>query len=360
MRPAFQGEPISLRGWRILHQMFSSTFINQQSGVLMKTLFLTILAAALAAATLISCETVEWSEPGALVPLTVDEDPSLPSLSVNGTQLHAETYGNPDDPMIVVLHGGPGSDYRSLLNCSRFAADGYFVVFYDQRGSGLSKRHGKDVFTSRIFTDDLDAVIKYYRKPGQKVILMGLSWGAMLATAYVNDHPAEISGLVLMEPGGFVWRDAEAYIKRCRDLQLFGESSNDYLFLDQIVTGSDHNVLDYKAGIQAAADFAKGNKVGNQGPSPFWRIGAVCASAAFEYVRAHPFDFTTNLRQYTTRVLFVYSELNSAYGRAYAEHVSAAYPNVQLAEVRGTGHEIPYFGWAGFYPVARAYLNTIR
>ncbi|MDL1892501.1 alpha/beta hydrolase, partial [Sphingobacteriales bacterium CHB3] len=56
-----------------------------------------------------------------MVPLTVDQDPSLPSISVNGTQLHAETYGNPNDPMIVVLHGGPGSDYRSLLNCSKFA-----------------------------------------------------------------------------------------------------------------------------------------------------------------------------------------------------------------------------------------------
>ncbi|HXF99438.1 MAG TPA: alpha/beta hydrolase [Bacteroidota bacterium] len=326
----------------------------------MKTLLSTLLVAVLAAVTLTSCETVGWSEPGALVPPTVDEDPSLASLSVNGTLLHAETVGNPNNPMIVVLHGGPGSDYRSLLNCSRFAADGYFVVFYDQRGSGLSRRHGKEVYTRQIFIDDLRAVIHHYRMPGQKVILMGLSWGAMLATAYVNDFPSEISGVVLMEPGGFIWRDAEAYVKRCRSLELFGETSNDYLFIDQIVTGSDHNVVDYKAAVQAAADFARGNRVGNQGPVPFWRIGAVCASASFEYARAHPFDYTTNLRQYTTRVLFLYSELNTAYGRTYAEHVSSAYPNVQLVKVNGTGHEIPYFGWAGFYPIAKAYLDTIR
>lgn len=325
----------------------------------MKTSVL-LFFAAFAAVTSISCDTLAPSDPGLLVPLTVDEDYTLPSISVNGTQLHSETYGNPNNPMIVVVHGGPGSDFRGMLNCSAFAEDGYFVVFYDQRGSGLSKRHGKEVYTGQVFIDDLDAVIRYYRQPGQKVILMGLSWGAILATAYVNEYPAEVSGAVLMEPGGFTWQDTEEYVKRARGTDAFDEGANDFVYLDQIITGDDHAVLDYKAGIQSAAEFAEGNPLGNAGPVPFWRMGAVCNAASFEYVRAHPFDYTTNLRQFTTEVLFAYSELNEAYGRAYAEHVSSVYPNVQLVEIRGTGHEIPYFGWEGFYPVAKAYLDHIR
>ena len=326
----------------------------------MKNLILVLVAAVMAAVTFSSCDTLEPEEPGLLVPLTVDEDRTLPSISVNGTQLHAETYGDPNDPMIVVLHGGPGSDYRSMLNCSKFAADGFFVVFYDQRGSGLSRRHGKEMYTGQVFVDDLDAVIRHYRRPGQKMILMGLSWGAMLATAYVNEYPAEVNGVVLMEPGGLTWRDTEGYIKRWADLKVFNETSNDFVYLDQIITGDDHATLDYKAGIQSAADFAEGNKLGNAGPTPFWRMGAVCNAASFEYARAHPFDYTTNLHRFTTEILFAYSELNEAYGKAYAEHVSSAYPNVQLAEILGTGHEIPYFGWEGFYPVAKAYLDRLR
>lgn len=325
----------------------------------MKKLFLAFLVAA-ASLTLVSCDTAEWNEPGMLVPLTVDEDASLPSIAVNGTRLHAETYGNPNDPMIVVLHGGPGGDYRSLLKCSKFSEDGFFVVFYDQRGSGLSRRHDKGIYTTQLVIDDLDAVIRYYRRPGQKLILMGQSWGAMLATAYVNQHPGEANGVVLSEPGGFTWHDAEAYIKRSRNLHPLDETSNDYVYLDQFVTGNDHNVLDYKAGIQAAADFARGNKLGNPGSSPFWRSGAVCASASYEYARNHSFDFTTNLLQYTSRVLFVYSERNTAYGRSHAELVSSAYPNVQLVRIDGTGHEIPYFGWEGFYPIVKTYLNSIQ
>jgi proline iminopeptidase len=326
----------------------------------MKNLFLLFVAAALVAVTLISCDTLEPDDPGLLVPLTVDEDPALPSIFVNGTHLHAETFGDPVDPMIVVLHGGPGGDYRSMLNCSSLSSDGFFVVFYDQRGSGLSRRHSKNVYTTQLFIDDLDAVIRYYRKPGQNVILMGLSWGAMLATAYVNEYPAEVAGVVMMEPGGFTWRDTEEYIRRWKTLKLFDENSNDFVYLDQIVTGNEHTVLDYKAGIQSAGEFAEGNKLGNPGPSPFWRMGAVCNTASIDYARAHPFDFTTHLGQYTTKVLFMYSEFNQAYGRAHAELVSSAYPDVELVEIKGAGHDMVYFGWDGVYPVAREYLNTIK
>jgi proline iminopeptidase len=59
---------------------------------------------------------LKTTDPGNLVPRTVDQDPSLPSIIVNGTQLHTEAFGNPADPMVVFLHGGPGSDYRNALN----------------------------------------------------------------------------------------------------------------------------------------------------------------------------------------------------------------------------------------------------
>lgn len=45
------------------------------------------------------------NDAGNLVLKTVDQDPTLPSISVNGTQLHAETFGNPDSAMVVFLHG---------------------------------------------------------------------------------------------------------------------------------------------------------------------------------------------------------------------------------------------------------------
>ena len=303
------------------------------------------------------------NEPGNLVPKTVTEDASLPAITINGAQFHAETFGNSEDPMVVMLHGGPGADYRSLLNAKALASDGYYVIFYDQRGSGLSQREDKSSYSIQLMLDDLTAVISHYRKsPGQKVFLLGHSWGAMLATAYINSYPTSINGAVLAEPGGFTWDQTSDYIGRTRELSPFDENSNDGFYPDQVLTGKEnqHEILDYKMALLAAFDTKEGNPIGNTGPYPFWRYGSVVQSALFEIGSRNGFDWTTNLSQYKTKVLFCYSELNKAYGAAHAQLLSSAYPSVQLEMIHGTGHEILYFGWSNFYPIAKKYLNALR
>ena len=304
-------------------------------------------------------EEFEPAKPGLLVPRTVDQDPTLPQLSINGTTLHAETYGDPSDPMIIVLHGGPGGDYRSMLNCKSFADQGYFVVFYDQRGSGLSQRHHRNTYNIDIMIDDLRAVIQHHRQPEQKTFLLGLSWGAMLATAYIDRYPDNISGAILAEPGGFTWKDTKEYLSRTRRAAVTSEEVSDVSYPDQFLTGKvdQYAILDYKFALTTSHDNAKGNVLGNAGPSPFWRYGATVNSSLMEIAEDDPFDFTQHLDMFITRVLFLYSELNRAYGPSHARLVSSAYPNVQLTEVNGTGHEMIYFGWDNFFPITLEYLN---
>ena len=304
----------------------------------------------------------EMDEPGLLVPLTVDENPDLPSITINGTMLHSEAFGNPEDPMIVVLHGGPGGDYRSLL-CSRdLVDDGYYVVFYDQRGSGLSQRHDADEFTVQMYIDDLEAVIDYYRyDENQKVILLTHSWGSMLAAGYVNEYPEAIDGMVLAEPGGLTFDQMEDYLSRSNHVEFFKEATNDAIFPEQIFAGrSEHEILDYKALYFLSFENAEGNTIGNIGPYPFWRNGALAHSASLDYVVEHGFDFKNNLGNYNPKVLFMYSEWNEAYGKDWAEEVAAPFPNKEIKIVLGAGHEMFYFGWDDMYPKVLSYLNEIQ
>jgi len=324
----------------------------------MKILFLLFVSVLL----ITGCKELDPLEPGLLVPRTADEDSSVPSIAVNNTVLHSEAFGNPADPMLVIIHGGPGSDYRYLLNCTAFAAEGFYVVFYDQRGSGLSKREPKSVFTSQIMIDDLGAVIAHYRTaPDQKILLLGQSWGAMLATAFINQNPTVISGAILGEPAGFVWNDIKAYYKRARSFPVASESLNDATYLDQFLTGkeSDQAMLDYKHGLAFASTPGAESPVGDLKLVPFWRLGAVVNLAMIELGDRENPDFTTNLDAFTTEILFLYSECNRAYGKEYAEHVSAAYPSVQLALIEDSGHSMITFqtGWNNYFPIALTYLN---
>lgn len=310
------------------------------------------------------CETEnDINSPGNLVPKTVDQDSSLPSIFVNGTQLHAETFGNPNNPMLVFLHGGPGSDYRNGLNVQQLANDGYYVVFYDQRGSGLSKRHDKNTYSIQLVLDDLTEVIKYYRTvPTQKIFLFGHSWGAMLATAYINEYPTLIDGVILAEPGGLNKKLLDDYGEMSRKIELFAEATSNLLYVDQFLTGKEnqHEILDYKFGISTHFSYAKGNKEGIPGPSPFWRIGTTVLESFTDIAENDGFDFTTNLDQYKTKVLFLYGELNQSYGLSFAQKEAAYFPSSEIAEIKDTGHEMIYFKWENVHPVVLNYLNALK
>jgi len=303
-------------------------------------------------------------EPGKLVPLTVDQDPGIPSITINGARLHAEAFGPADSALLVILHGGPGSDYRSLLKVKEFANQGYRVILYDQRGSGLSQRFQESSYSMQVMIDELGGLIDHFKtSPTQKVFLLGQSWGAMLATAYVNEHPADINGIILGEPGGLIWQDVLDYVDRSREAKITSELMNDITYMDQFITGreKEHEILDYKYGLLAFTESDEDNPIGNEAQVPFWRGGAVCNKALFEIGNEEDPDWTTNLQQYDTKVLFLYSENNRAYGPEWAQRVSSAYLNVQLFEVMGAGHDMLTFdtGWNNAYPVILSYLKEL-
>src|SRR3954466_1687397 len=92
----------------------------------------------IAAAGLTACDGInDPSKAGNLVPKTVDEDPAIPSLALAGTVFHYETFGDPSKPVIIFLHGGPGSDSRELARLldrhdGYALTDDHFVVTWDQ------------------------------------------------------------------------------------------------------------------------------------------------------------------------------------------------------------------------------------
>lgn len=314
--------------------------------------------------TFLSCKKeMKIYEPGALVPRTVVEDQNLPAVSVNGTILHAETFGHPDSSMVIFLHGGPGSDYRNGTNVKQLAEKGYYVVFYDQRGTGLSKRHDQNSYSIQLYLDDLTAIIQHYRtSSNQKVVLFGHSWGAMLAAAYINDYPNKIDGAIFVEAGGFNRQLLDEYGAASRKISLFAEKTNDIFFYDQILTGreNEHEILDYKMSIASSFSHANENDEGIEGPSPFWRNGAAVLQAFMNISEKNGFDFTPNLHQFKTKVLFLYGENNKSYGLKFAEKEASFFPNTQITQINDTGHEMIYFKWNTVYPVVLAYLNSLK
>jgi len=103
---------------------------------------------------------------------------------------------------IIYLHGGPGGAIsKQIINGLKpLSGDGFDVYFYDQVGSGTSGRL-PDIsgYTVQRHVDDLHEIITTINSG--KVILIGQSWGAILATAYLSQHPERIDKIIFTSPG---------------------------------------------------------------------------------------------------------------------------------------------------------------
>jgi proline iminopeptidase len=288
-------------------------------------------------------------DPGNLVPRTVDEDPTLPALDMAGSRFHVQTRGNSTNPVIIFLHGGPGGDHRSELKLAESfdghaLSDDFLLVFWDQRGAGLSRRHSKESLTIDQYMEDLEQLVAIF-SPDDPVLLIGNSWGGMYATEFINRHPELVRGAVLMEPGPLSRKFYELIEDDLHDMDVGSEWLNDWVWSQEILTPDDHARMDYQRALGIRDSQPRYHQQMDP-PAPFWRLGA----AANRYLKESGenddgdliYDFTTNLAAFTTEVLFLASGLNEVIGREFQQRQTAAYRNTRLEIVEGCGHD---FGW---------------
>ena len=103
---------------------------------------------------------------------------------------------------IIFLQGGPGGfiSERTIKTLSPLSEEGYDIYFYDQIGSGQSDRL-EDIteYSADRHKRDLEEIIR--RIGAEKVILIGQSWGAILATLLMSDHPELVQSAIFTGPG---------------------------------------------------------------------------------------------------------------------------------------------------------------
>lgn len=129
------------------------------------------------------------------------------------------------NPILVFVHGGPGSSVTPVMRrLNRDLEQHFTVVYWDQRGAGQSYSLGDKPpadLSIATYVADLGEVVARVRARfgGRKALLVGHSWGTILTLAYARVHPEALSGLVNIgqvadvprsEARSYVWALAEA------------------------------------------------------------------------------------------------------------------------------------------------------
>jgi proline iminopeptidase len=116
-------------------------------------------------------------------------------VDVAGARFCYDEAGVDRDGTIILLHGGRGiGDHRSELQAYRPLADRYRLIAYDQRGCGQTSL--TPPFTFARLADDVDEMRRALVGE-RKIILLGGSFGGMIALSAAVRHPDSLSHLIL-------------------------------------------------------------------------------------------------------------------------------------------------------------------
>lgn len=100
-------------------------------------------------------------------------------------------------PALVLISGGPGNTLHSFLPFFREAADFSRVIFYDQRGTGLSDwKPGPAGYSTSQAVEDLEALRQALGV--DQWYVLGHSYGGLIAQWYALRFPERLLGLILV------------------------------------------------------------------------------------------------------------------------------------------------------------------
>src|SRR5258705_1032947 len=127
-------------------------------------------------------------------------------LALPGAELFFRDVGH--GTPIVVLHGGPDFDHEYFLPDLDRLGDSRRLIYYPQRRRRASPGdvHPPDVTLASEIAD-LDALRAHLGLAS--MVLLGHSWGGVLAMEYATRHPERISHLILMNSGPASYADFE-------------------------------------------------------------------------------------------------------------------------------------------------------
>jgi pimeloyl-ACP methyl ester carboxylesterase len=126
-------------------------------------------------------------------------------VSVNGVRLFFDVEGAkfvPDGPVmrekpvLLMLHGGPGFDHSIYRPAYSALADIAQIVYLDFRGNGRSEDGPREGWNLAQWGDDVRAFCDALGIANP--IVLGASFGGMVALAYATRHPAHPSRLILI------------------------------------------------------------------------------------------------------------------------------------------------------------------
>jgi len=174
---------------------------------------------------------------------------------------------NPENPVLLFLHGGPGAAEMPLLRYYNYDLEKYFtVVLWDQRGAG--KSNNRKIPEESINMDqlliDTHELVQYlknrFKQP--KIFLAGHSLGTVLGIRTIKDHPEDFYAYIGIGQVVDMKRNLESSYKLSNELaEKIGKKRDIRIFSGMQINGRYSGGTDLEKAVYMRDWIAKNGRI---------------------------------------------------------------------------------------------------
>jgi pimeloyl-ACP methyl ester carboxylesterase len=256
---------------------------------------------------------------------------------VNGVQLCAETFGDPADPAVLLVHGASASMlwWENGL-CERLAGRGRYVIRYDQRDTGRSTSYppGKPGYSMSDLAADAVGLLDALGIDRAHVVAQSMSGGIALVLGV--DYPERVLSVTFVS----TTTGADDLPPPSADMPRFDRPDfADRAAVEEYVVRSIEAEAGRYFDEDAARDLVRRDMA---------RAHDFEASLTNHY--AMEFDGPRNggFGDLSMPVLVVHGDLDPLLPLAHGKAIHDAVPGSSLTVLKGAGHGVPAPLWDDF------------
>ena len=278
------------------------------------------------------------------------------TIESEGAQLFYRTFGI--GKPLLIINGGPGMNSDGFISLAEKLAVDNMTIAYDQRGTGKSTV--ENLNSSTITMDFMVLDIENLRQHLgiKKWVVLGHSFGGMLASYYATIHPTRIEKLILSSSGG-IDLDLLSYVETRTNEKLSTVERDSLNYYNQkLKNGDTSHAVRIGRGRALAPAYVYRKKNIQIIAERLTEENSTLNSLVWQNLNEIKFNVAEKVKDFEQKVLIIQGK-NDIVDMATAEKIQKAFKNSSLVRLDKCGH----YGWLDrpeqYFVEISKFLNSI-
>ncbi|MDN3724512.1 alpha/beta hydrolase [Aequorivita sp. SDUM287046] len=252
------------------------------------------------------------------------------------SKIHYQTFGK--GKPILIINGGPGMSSEGFVQLATELSKNNQTILYDQRGTGLStiNKINKSTITMDLMVEDIEVLREHLQL--ESWIIMGHSFGGMLAYYYASKFPKRVEAMIQSSSGGMNL----AFLSTLNTRERLSQPQQDSLlhYENKILNGDNSYQTRLKRGLFLAPAYLYNKKYVPTIAARLTQGNSQINNLVWEDLQKMPFNVTKEMASYKNPVILLHGA-NDIVPIEIAKNAKIILSNSLLIIFEESGH----YGW---------------